>query len=210
MSESAAAWPFEGLPQLPKAAPGRQPVPDLAACMALWDKYQMLPNIRAHSRMVATIAQALAARAAQRGFDVNVDAVYAAGLLHDIAKTWCIRHGGSHDLLGASWVTQETGNHSIAQGVILHVHWPWALPRGGAICQLPIFVLYADKRCMHARCVSLRERLDDLLNRYGKTEKSRTMIREGMRQARNMELELSEQLGWDLHEYSFDCGRLVQ
>ena len=33
----------------------------------------------------------------------------AAGLLHDLAKTYCIRHGGSHAQLGAAWVLEATG-----------------------------------------------------------------------------------------------------
>lgn len=33
--------------------PSLPPVPDEAACVRLWDKYGMLPNIRAHSRTVA-------------------------------------------------------------------------------------------------------------------------------------------------------------
>ncbi|MEG6593732.1 HDIG domain-containing metalloprotein, partial [Desulfovibrio sp. 1188_IL3213] len=82
--------PLADLPQLPRLGDPVRPrsVPDDEACFALWDKYDMLPNIRRHSLMVAHIACALALRAASRGFDVNVPEVRAGGLLHDLAKTY--------------------------------------------------------------------------------------------------------------------------
>lgn len=203
--------PLADLPQLPKLGDPVRPrnVPDDEACFALWDKYDMLPNIRRHSLMVAHIACALASRAAARGFDVNVPEVRAGGLLHDLAKTYCVRHGGSHAQVGAAWAVAETGNYAVAQGVMMHVWWPWELPAGRGICALPFFVMYADKRVRHDACVSLEERYDDLLGRYGHSEAAREGIFAAFRQGKNIESALSEQLGWTLYEDSFDCGRLV-
>ena len=120
--------PLACLPEPALAPPAQGGIPDDAACMALWDKYGMLDNIRAHSRLVAHIATELARRARAAGFPVNVAAVRASAMLHDIAKTYSVLHGGSHAQLGASWVVAETRNHALAQGVLLHVHWPWAVP----------------------------------------------------------------------------------
>lgn len=169
----------------------------------------MLDNIRNHSWLVACIATKLAERAAETGFDVDVAACRASGLLHDLAKTWCIQHGGSHAILGASWVVEETRHYGVAQGVILHVHWPWRLPEGKAICCLPIFVIYADKRVRHDQLVTIDERFDDLIKRYGKSEAARQSIRNSCEQAKQIEASLSTQLNWKLNEHSFDCGRLV-
>lgn len=169
----------------------------------------MLPNIRRHSLLVAHIATSLAVRAVALGFDVNVDEVRAGGLLHDIAKTYCVRHGGSHAQVGAAWTVAETGNYAIAQGVMMHVWWPWSLPAGGGICALPFFVMYADKRVRHDSCVSLEERYDDLLGRYGHSEAAREGINAAFNQGKNIESALTAQLGWTLNEDSFDCGRLV-
>lgn len=203
--------PLADLPQLLELGdPARsRSVPDDAACFALWDKYDMLPNIRRHSFLVAHIAATLAARAVASGFDVNVSEVRAGGLLHDIAKTYCVRHGGSHAQVGAAWAVAETGNYAVAQGVMMHVWWPWDLPAGRGICALPFFVMYADKRVRHDACVSLEERYDDLLGRYGHSEAAREGICAAFRQGKNIESALSEQLGWTLNEDSFDCGRLV-
>ena len=210
----ADAHPYSALPELPALAAraeGRLPAPpDDAACHALWRKYAMLPNVERHSRMVAQIATALATRAAAQGLPVRVEAVRASALLHDLAKTYCLLHGGSHAQLGASWVLAETRNYGIARGVLLHVHWPWAVPEGPGICALPFFVIYADKRVRHDTCVTLEERFEDLIARDGRDGRARDGIRMAHEQALAIERALAAQLGWDLHEDTFDCRRLVQ
>lgn len=204
--------PFSHLPE-PTLAPPQEPrpAPDDAACRALWDKYGMLPNIRRHSQVVAHIATLLARRAVQAGFAVDVPTVRASALLHDIAKTYSIRHGAGHAHLGASWVVAETRNYAVAQGVMLHVHWPWAVPVNDArrMCSLPFFIIYADKRTKHDQCVTLDERFSDLLDRYGRTEAARTGVRSSYEQGKTIERALEAHLGCSLHEDTFDCGRLV-
>lgn len=192
--------PYASLPRLPFLAyhPDDPRPPDDEACFELWRKYDMLENIQRHSLLVARIVTFLAARASSAGLSVSKDACRAAGLLHDLAKTYCIRYGGSHALLGSSWVVRETRNFAIAQGVLLHVRWPWPLPGGSGICCLPIFLIYADKRVQHDKIVSLAERFDDLLFRYGKTRSARAGIRNTMKQARSIERALEKQLKCDL------------
>lgn len=208
------AHPYCCLPELPSLAAQTlkylPPAPDDAACFALWRKYHMLANVECHSRMVAHIATILSKRAADLGMPVQVEAVRAAGLLHDLAKTYCLLHGGSHAQLGASWVLAETRHYAVARGVLLHVHWPWPLPEGPGICSLPFFIIYADKRVRHDACVSLEERFEDLLARYGRNNKACAGIRSAHEQAIAIELALGAQLGWKLDEDTFDCRRLVQ
>lgn len=178
--------------------------------MELWNKYDMLPNIREHSTMVANIAVSLAKKAQDMGYcDIDVPTVMAAGLLHDIAKTYCLHYGGSHAQLGAAWSIAETKNYALAQGVMLHVYWPWEIPSDSKICSLPFFVIYADKRVRHDKCVSLDERFEDLIERYGKTEKAKNSIRLAYEQGKKIEYALSKQLEWNLHEDSFDLRRVV-
>lgn len=183
--------------------------PSDETCFALWRKYKMLENIQRHSLLVAAIAENLAHLARAAGAAIEPAAARAAGLLHDIAKTWCIANGGAHAMLGAGWTARETGNYEIAQAVFLHVVWPWPLPEGLAIFSLPIVVLYADKRARHDQCVTLAERFDDILFRYGKTEAAISGINRSWRQAMAIEAAMSRQLQKALHEYSLDCGRLV-
>lgn len=202
--------PYSSLPQFPLDARKKNcaPAPDDAECLDLWRKYNMLPNVGEHSMTVARIATSLAGRAYELGRPVSVRETRASALLHDIAKTWSVRYGGSHAQLGAAWVVYETGNYRIAQGVALHVHWPWKLPRD--ICILPLFVLYADKRVCHDKCVTIKERFDDLLIRYGVTEAAKSQIMRSWEQATEIERIMSEQLEWNLNEDSFDSGRLVK
>ena len=204
--------PLACLPEPALESPTQGSIPDDAACMALWDKYGMLDNIRAHSRMVAHIATELAQRARAAGFPVNVAAVRASAMLHDIAKTYSVLRGGSHAQLGASWVVAETRNHALAQGVLLHVHWPWAVPEQEPerLFSIPFFVIYADKRVKHDQCVPLRQRYEDLLVRYGHTEKARKGIRLSWQQGECIERAFEAHLGYAIHEDSFDSGRLVQ
>ena len=204
--------PYSHLPE-PTLAPGvpQPPAPDEAACVALWEKYAMPPHIRRHCKVVAHIACTLAGRAAARGYRVDMAQVKAAGLLHDLAKAYSIQCGAGHAHLGASWVVAETRHHAVAQGVMLHVHWPWRIPvdDGARLCTLPFFILYADKRTRHDQCVTLDERFADLLERYGRTEAARAGIQASHQQGLTIERAFEAHLGCSLHEDSFDCGRLV-
>ena len=156
-------------------------VPNEAQCVRLWDKYGMMPHIREHCRAVASVAVDIVRRAearglasAERGFSEAY--ALAGGLLHDLAKTYTIRHGGAHSQLGAAWVREETGNPALAQAVLWHVSWPWegsAMDDVGDPLRLPVIVAYADKRVRHADIVSVQERFDDLMVRYGTDDEKR-------------------------------------
>lgn len=195
---------------LPLAAelPPVDAVPTDAQCRLLWDAYGMLPNIRAHSELVACLATALADMARAAGLTVEVAEVRAAALLHDLAKTYTIRHGGNHCQLGAAWVQEITGNPALAQGVLCHVHWPREIDLAADF--LPLALIYSDKRVKHNQIVTLEARFDDLLVRYGTTDYIRGRIRESFQQAEAIEQALAATLGVDIHENTFGCGRLVE
>lgn len=174
------------------------PPPDEAACVRLWDRYGMLPNIRAHSRAVAEVAIGVARRAAALGHAVDMSALRAAALLHDVAKTYTILHGGAHAQLGAAWVREETGRPDLARAVLFHVTWPWVsgpLALEADPLRLPLLVSYADKRVRHDQVVSLEERFDDLLNRYGDTEEHRALILANREQSFTYERALAALVG---------------
>ncbi|NHZ47587.1 phosphohydrolase [Nitratidesulfovibrio liaohensis] len=185
------------------------PVPDMAACHALWDRYAMPDHIRAHSLRVADMAMALARAALNNeaggpngpnSTDIHLPSVLASALLHDIAKDYTIRFGGNHAQLGGAWALHETGNPRIAQGVMHHVHWPWRVDVTVREWLMPLIIIYADKRVKHDQLVTLEERFDDLVERYGRTERIRERIRESHEQAVEIELALSARLGMALHD----------
>ena len=177
--------PYENpaLPELPNLwsldHPDTAPIPDEAACRALWTRYAMFSHIERHSECV----------------------------LHDIAKSYTVQFGGSHAQIGASWVVDSTGNHKVAQAVYHHVEWPWPLPEH--LVHPVFFVIYADKRARHDEMVSLDERYEDLLVRYGKSEHSRAAIHRGWEHSKTIERVLSAQLEFPLHESTVVGGRLV-
>lgn len=192
----------------PSVSGGFGRIPSDEECERIWDEYGMLDNIKHHSRMVAMVATHVAVVGAERGLDVCPRTTRASALLHDIAKTYTIHHGGNHSQLGASWAVELTGNPALAQGVIHHVFWPFNLDVKKNL--LPMCVIYGDKRVSHDQLVGLEERFVDLLDRYGKTQLIRDRIGVTHDQAINIERELSELLGEDLRESTFDRGRLVQ
>lgn len=183
-------------------------IPTDDECRRLWDAHGMLPNIRAHSELVACVATALTKMAVRAGLGANVAEVRAAALLHDLAKTYTINHGGNHCQLGAAWVQELTGNPALAQGVLCHVSWPHPIDLRADF--LPLTLIYSDKRVKHNQIVPLESRFDDLLVRYGTTDYIRTRIRESFQQAEAIERALAETLGMDIHESTFGCGRLVE
>ncbi len=183
-------------------------VPDAEQCRTLWKEYDMMPHIGAHSLQVAELARALAERAVAVGKKDVRAVTLASGLLHDIAKSYTVRYGGSHAQLGASWVMSRTGNPAIAQAVLHHVWWPWEFPAD--LASPVFFVLYADKRVKHDAVVGLEDRFTDLLDRYGRTEASRAAIVAGNTHAQRLERALSAFLELPLDAYTFAGGRLVE
>lgn len=212
LSDSAArrSLHLEGLPPLAFARNPSWSVPGDAECAALWDKYAMPEHIRAHSRVVAEFASALAEKAEQEGADVHVPSVRACGLLHDLGKIYTVRNGGSHGQVGGAWVVSETRNPHIAQGVLHHTRWPWNVDETVDSWLLSFFIIYADKRVMHDTVVSPEDRFADLLERYGHTEDAKKRITRSHQQGLDIETALSRRLRIPLHEYTLDSGRLVE
>jgi putative nucleotidyltransferase with HDIG domain len=197
--------PLPGPP--PVVCDPRLDVPDDARCMEHWSAFAMLDNVAAHSMVVARVATFLAERARELGMAVDVATVRASALLHDIAKSYCIRHGGNHSQLGGAWVVSLTGNPAIATGVTHHVYWPFDMDLNKYFT--PLAVIYADKRVRHDALVSIESRFRDLDDRYGVTESIRGRIETTRAQAVELETLLCDTLEVDLNACDFDSGRLV-
>lgn len=191
------------------AAVPPETIPDEKECRALWDKYAVPDHIRRHCMLVADIATAIAVTAHEQGVDISPAQVRSAGLLHDIGKDYCIRYGGSHAQLGAAWMVRETRNHAIGQAILHHVYWPFEPNVYEDSWLMALLIVYADKRVKHDRQVSLAERFDDLVDRYGTTPLIIERIGFSHQQGVFLENSLSQRFGVKLNECSFDSGRLV-
>ncbi|MDR3641905.1 MAG: HD domain-containing protein [Humidesulfovibrio sp.] len=201
-------WP--SLPQPPVVGAERGQtwrIPSEARCVALWDRFDMPEHIRAHSRKVAQVACQVAEAGLKMGLPVCVDTVRASALLHDLAKIYCIRHGGNHSQLGGAWAMALTGNPLLAQGVIHHVYWPFEVDLRRFFT--PLTVLYGDKRVAHDQIVPIEQRFGDLVERYGKTPEIRERIHSTNRQAKDIEDAFGRLLEKDLNAHDFNRGRLV-
>lgn len=185
-------------------------VPNREECRALWDKYSMPEHIRAHSAKVAGFAACIAEHLAEQGVEIHVPSVLASGLLHDLGKYYTITHGGSHGQVGSAWVVNETRNPLIAQGVLHHARWPWKVDESTDSWLLPYCIIYADRRVRHDEVVTPEERYSDLLDRYGITEGAKDRIRMSHEQGLLIEAALSRRIKVQLHEHTFDSGRLVK
>ena len=190
-------------------------IPSEAQCRKWWDEFDMFDHIKEHSLQVANVATTIAELAVRAGVtapartfpDRFIATIRASALLHDLGKTYCIRHGGNHSQLGGAWVQELTRNPNISQGVTHHVFWPGRLSPEEFF--IPLAVMYSDKRVRHTEIVSLDERAQDLYQRYGKTEAKQAMIKHSIDQIRDVERIFESQLKENLHAYPFDRRGLV-
>lgn len=198
----------DSFPARPFQAMNLGEVPSDQQCYQLWDEYQMLEHIKVHSKLVALVAWDLAVQLQAKDQDLDPQSFRAAGLLHDLGKTYTLNFGGNHCQIGAVWVLQHTGNPALAQAVLHHVHWPGELNLESHV--LPLCLIYADKRVMHDHIVTLSQRFSDLLQRYGSSKARIQMIQESFAQIRKIEDLLNRRLEVDLNAYPFDSRRMVQ
>ncbi len=133
------------------------------------EQYGMLDNIIAHSIEVSKIALFLSGELNKRGQKIDLRLVEAASLLHDIAKTGCLRTKEDHTQAGYH-LLKEIGYERVGEIVAQHV---WLSREGDPLTVSEEEVVnYADKRVRHDQIVTLEERFLDLKNRYGRDQRS--------------------------------------
>ncbi|MGB5684213.1 MAG: HDIG domain-containing metalloprotein [Candidatus Electrothrix sp.] len=167
-------------------------IPGIDTCIALIDQYAMLPNIRRHSLLVARIAELLAFQLHKRltdGQAPDQDFCVNGALLHDIAKTPCLKDGCDHAATGAE-ICRQHGFPEIAEIVAGHVILQNFSPEKykHGFFQAQDIVYYADKRVRHDAIVSLAERLEYILENYGgDDERIQNGIRNNFRRCEQLE-----------------------
>ncbi|MEE4241752.1 MAG: HDIG domain-containing metalloprotein [Desulfopila sp.] len=148
--------------------------PTIAECLQLMEEHAMLPNIREHSFVVARVAEHILDRLSSHpGATTLPDKklVTAGALLHDIAKSRCLNGACDHAEVGSA-ICRQYGYSEVAEIVEEHVRLrTFALNRYrvGAF-EAKEIIFYADKRVVHDQIVSLDERLDYILARYGRND----------------------------------------
>jgi putative nucleotidyltransferase with HDIG domain len=147
-------------------------IPTIKQCLSFMDDFAMLDNIRRHSLMVAGTAKALLTglrRAEETSAPLPPDSLVVAGaLMHDIAKTQCLKEMCKHAEVGQE-ICRDLGFPEIGEIVREHVvlsDFSRDRYRQG-IFNAKELVYYADKRVRHDTIVTLEDRLAYILERYG-------------------------------------------
>jgi len=183
-------------------------VPDIIECFSLIDQYEMLPNIRNHSILVAKIAEQIIDNLRQGGHkQKNLpprELVIAGALLHDIAKTPCIYEECDHAAYGAE-IAERHGYSEIAEIISEHVilsnHDTSRHLQGHF--EAREIVYYADKRVVHEDIVDLEARLDYIIKIYGKDDpRLHQLIRNNFAQCQLLEEHLFNFLSFGPEELS--------
>ena len=178
-------------------------IPTEPECFEIMERYEMLPNIIRHSIQVKNVAIAIANNLIDKSL-INIELVSAGALLHDIGKTISLKTGDHfHDKIGANLII-ELGYPETAEICACHVFLDSFNPHGNI--EEREIVHYADKRVKHDEIVSLEERFEDLLARYGTTEKKRETILENQKFLYLLDEKISRHLNKTIDEIlSIEC-----
>lgn len=144
-------------------------VPDRQWISSLISRRGMPRHIVLHSLKVRMVAVAIAHALREKGLDIDMMVVDRASLLHDICKIDGLKTGGDHALMGRQ-LMERYGYPLLGEVIGQHVRL-----RSRNIDEA-LVVNYADKRVMHDRVVSLEKRFVDLMDRYGRDERSMQTI----------------------------------
>lgn len=166
--------------------------PSLHECIDLMEQYSMLANIRHHSlvvaRLAAQIQEGLTTFSPDRP-QADRHLVISGALLHDIAKTPCLNSNCDHAKVGAD-ICRSHGYPEIAaiveQHVLLWEYEPSRYAEGRFTAREIVY--YADKRVRHNVVVHLDQRLEYILEHYGKGNPGRhALIRENFKKCITLE-----------------------
>jgi len=172
----------------------KERIPSLEECDVLMRQHGMLPHIVDHSRQVMRVSLAIFDHL-KTGVNLNRNLVLAGALLHDIAKTRSLATRERHDTTGGEML-RSLGYAAIADIVEQHVFLR-NFDLQGRLEEREI-VYYADKRVMHDRIVTIEERINDLIHRYGLTEEVHYRIRRSMDMIRAVENKIAGFMSVDL------------
>lgn len=170
-------------------------IPTREKCLELMIQTGMPKHIMEHSFRVRDVAMMIAKLCILRSYHVLPEKVEAGALLHDIAKAKCLEENCHHAIAGAEWL-RFMGYHEIAP--IVEQHVSISKKDIEACPNESIIVNYADKRVLHTSVVSLDERFEDLIERYGKTPEHIQSLKDRWRLYRELEVKLSVLLKEDV------------
>jgi len=144
-------------------------IPSLEEAYFLLKKEKIPEHIIKHSEKVALISLFIGCFLKEIGEKIDISLLVTGALLHDIKKYESILTGENHALLGYEFM-EKMGYKRI--GDIIKAHIYLEISSFDAPISEEEIVHYADKRVMHDKIVTLKERFEDLKKRYGKDKQS--------------------------------------
>ena len=148
-------------------------IPNKEKCYDLFRDMDMPDHIICHSLQVCRVALMLVDKLSMQKCLFNRQLVRAGALLHDITKPRSIATGERHTDSGHELLV-NIGYPEVGDVVRQHVKLD-NYADNGALAEANI-VNYADKRVLHDRIVSLNERMEYILERYGTTVEYRKRL----------------------------------
>lgn len=179
-------------------------IPSKQDCLELMCAMDMMEHIAAHSLMVCHVAVMIADGLAGRGVSVNRNLVSTASMLHDITKTRSFATGENHAMTGDR-LLRERGYDEVASIVGQHVRLD-AFSDSEPPTEAEI-VNYADKRVLHDKVVTLKERMAYIVERYGESPDLQRKLRRLWRESETLEAKLFSCLAFSPDEISLHIDR---
>ncbi len=144
--------------RLLKAANQRRDIPTAAECDHLLNhRFPVSQDIIQHSRTVANVAVAIGNALNAAGGHIHLETLYAAAMLHDIAKGH-----RDHARLGGRWLS-DMGFEYIGAIVAAHTD---PEPEPEAVLTEKTVVFLSDKLVQKDKIVSISQRFETALKRY--------------------------------------------
>jgi len=144
-------------------------IPSLEEAYFLLKKEKVPEHIIKHSEKVALVSLFIGCFLKETGEKLDLNLLVTGALLHDIKKYESILRGESHAILGDEFM-KKLGYPRIGEIIKAHIYLE-IVPSDVPITEEEI-VHYADKRVMHDKIVTLKERFEDLKKRYGKNREA--------------------------------------
>ena len=139
-------------------------IPSKNDCFHLMCAAQMPEHIVAHSLQVCRVGMCLVDHLQLKRIVLDSRLVQAAALLHDITKTRSFKTGENHALTGGQYLS-ELGYVEVGNLVRQHVRLD-DYPENQNLSEA-VIINYSDKRVLHDQIVSLDERMNYIVDRYG-------------------------------------------
>ena len=176
-------------------------IPSIEMCFHLMDKYQMLENIKAHSIEVTKVAHLIASGLHNAGLDISLKKTLAGAMLHDIGKTSSLNSTENHAEIGKEICLQ---NHLDEIADIVNEHIILKDYNINDNYSEKEIVYYSDKRVNHDKIVPLEERLNYILERYGRNqERLRKLIKKNFELCKKVEEKLFNKLDFSYKSLSY-------